>query len=82
MTLTQTLSGNEPLSDVFLFFRIATGYDSMDDQIYSLLASTVGIVVIIGTLGSVIAPWLATKITCKNRGDMYPEGHKKKAVKS
>ena len=54
----------------------------MDESIYSVLASVVGIVIIIGTLGSMVAPWLATKITCRSRGDMYPEGHKKKVTKS
>ena len=54
----------------------------MDESICSVLASVVGIIIIIGTLGSMVAPWLATKITCRNRGDMYPEGHKKKVTKN
>ncbi len=54
----------------------------MDESFYSVLASVVGVIIVLGTFGSMVAPWLATKITCKNRGDMYPEGHSKKRAKA
>ena len=44
---------------------------------YSLFASVFGVIILIGTFGAMIAPWFATKITCKNTDDRFPGGKRK-----